>query len=202
MFQILPFYNLLNEKSRIKDLTNIDLLHKLPFYDELSIFELSDAFGWYARSYKVEIVESKDLLTQLEGTKLSIKDFFKYLLDKIKGFEYQITVKVSLRKHKGNGDIEFAIVCFNSTTKALINIKYMLDKSFQEILCRIDNLINERSCWMIESVDAEYVNISIYSPLSGSTYIKLPNKLKYSMRGLINIKSNDNKCFLWYHIYI
>ena len=127
---------------------------------------------------------------------------FKYVLDEIKGFEYQITVNVSLRKHKGNGDIEFAIVCFNSTTKALINIKYMVDKSFQEILCRIDNQINERYCWMIESVDAECVNISIYSSLSGSTYIKLPNKLKYSMKGLINIKSDGNKCFLWYHIYI
>ena len=63
LFQILPFYNLLNEKSRIKHLTNIDLLHKLPFYDELNIYELSNAFGWYARSYKVEIVDSKDLLT-------------------------------------------------------------------------------------------------------------------------------------------
>ena len=53
---------------------------------------------------------------------------------------------------------------------------------------------------MIDSVDAEYVNISINSPLSGSSYIKLPRKLKNSMKGLINIKNNDNKCFLWCHI--
>ena len=53
---------------------------------------------------------------------------------------------------------------------------------------------------MIESVDAEYVNISVYSPLSGSTYIELPPKLKNSMKGLINIKNNDKKCFLWCHI--
>ena len=44
------------------------------------------------------------------------------------------------------------------------------------------------------------MNISIYSPLSGNTHIKLSRKLRYSMKGLINIKSNDNKCFLWYHI--
>ena len=76
----------------------------------------------------------------------------------------------------------------------------MLDKSFQEILYRIDNWINEGSGWVIESVNKEYVNISIFSPLSGSSYIKLPNKLKNSMKGLINIKNNDNKCFLWCHI--
>ena len=40
----------------------------------------------------------------------------------------------------------------------------------------------------------------MYSPLSGSSYIKLPNKLKTSMKGLINFKNNDNKYFLWCHI--
>ena len=80
----------------------------------------------------------------------------------------------------------------------IINSKHDLDKSFQEILHGIDNWINEGSGWVIESVDAEYVNISIYSPLSGSTYIKLPKKLRNSMKGLI--KNNDNKCFLWCHI--
>ena len=50
----------------------------------------------------------------------------------------------------------------------------MLDKSFPEIFYRNDDWINEGSGWMIESVDAEYVNIFIYSPLSGSTYTESP----------------------------
>ena len=61
---------------------------------------------------------------------------------------------------------------------------------------RIGNWVNEGSGWIIESIDAEYVNISVYSPLSGSTYIKLPRQLKCSMKGLINIKNSDNKFFL------
>ena len=40
----------------------------------------------------------------------------------------------------------------------------------------------------------------MYSPLRGSTYIELPDKLKNPMKDLINIKNNDNKCFLWCHI--
>ena len=44
------------------------------------------------------------------------------------------------------------------------------------------------------------MNISVYSPLIGSTYIDLPNGLKNLMKGLMNIKSNDSKCFLWRHI--
>ena len=72
----------------------------------------------------------------------------------------------------------------------------MLNKSFQEILYRIDNWINERSGWIIESINGEYVNIFIYSPLVGSTFVKLPNELESSKKGLINIKNNDNKCSL------
>ena len=60
------------------------------------------------------MVDSIDPLAQLETRKLSIKDLSKYLLDEIKGFKYQIAVKVLLRKHKGNGDIEFSPVYFNS----------------------------------------------------------------------------------------
>ena len=105
-------------------------------------------------------------------------------------------MKVLLNKHKENGDIEFFPVFFNSTTKTAINLEYMLDKSFQEILCRIDNCINEGSAWVIESINVEYVNISICSPLSGSSYTELTNKLRNSVEGLINIKNNDNKYFL------
>ena len=53
---------------------------------------------------------------------------------------------------------------------------------------------------MIESIEAQYVNISLYSPLIGITYFELPSRLKHSKKGLISIKNNDNKCFLWCHV--
>ena len=37
IMQKLPFYNVLIEKPKIKDLSNIDLLYEIPFYDELSV---------------------------------------------------------------------------------------------------------------------------------------------------------------------
>ena len=51
-------------------------------------------------SCKVEVVEPKDPIVQLEASKLSIKDFFSNLLNETKGFEYQITVTVLLKKKK------------------------------------------------------------------------------------------------------
>ena len=120
----------------------------------------------------------------------------------MKSFKYQITVTVLLSKHKIIEDIECARAHFNSATKTVISSdKYMLDKSIYEILYRIDNWSNEGSGWIIKSINSEYVNISIYSPFIGSTYTELPfNVCKHSKKGLINIKNNDNKCFLWCHI--
>ena len=60
----------------------------------------------------------------------------------------------------------------------MIGPKYSLDKSIHEIFERIDNWISEVSGWIIASIDTEYVNICIDSPLSGSPYIELPDNLR------------------------
>ena len=151
-------------------------------------------------SYKVEIIEKKDLIKQLEASKSSIKDLFSDLLNETKGFKYQITLNVMLKKYKANGEIEFRPVYFNSTTKAVIYHKFSLENAFQEILCRTDNWINKASGWIVESIECQYINISTYRPLSGSSYVTLPIELRSSKIGLINIKNNDQKCCLWCHV--
>ena len=122
------------------------------------------------------------------------------LLNETRGFKYQITLKVLLKKYKPNGEIEFTPVYFNSSTKTVINHIYKLNKSFQEILYRVDAWINGGSGWIIESIESQYINISTYRPLVGSSYVDLPIKLKHPRKGLINIKNNDQKCFLWCHV--
>ena len=47
-----------------------------------------------------------------------------------------------------------------------------------------------------EFIESQYINISTYRPLSGSSYIDLPVELKSPRKGLINIKNKDQKCFL------
>ena len=118
----------------------------------------------------------KDPIVQLEAGKLSTKDLFSDLINKTKGFKYQVTVKVLLKKQKPNGEIEFAPIYFNSVAKLIINDRYKSDKSFQEILYRIDAWINQGSGWIIESIELQYINISAYKPLVGSSYIELPKK--------------------------
>ena len=110
-------------------------------------------------------MRKKTTIKQLQASKSSIKDLFSDLLNETKGFKYQITLKVMLKKYKPNGEIDFRRVYFNSTTKAVINHKFILENAFQEILHRIDNWINEVSGWIVELIESQYINISTYRPL-------------------------------------
>ena len=82
----------------------------------------------------------------------------------------------------------------------MINHRFELGESFQEILYMIDAWINSGSGWIIESSESQYINISVYRPLVGSSYIDLPIELKHPRKGLINIKNKDQKFFLWCHV--
>ena len=77
---------------------------------------------------------------------------FKDLLNEIKGFKYQITLSILLSKVRSNENVEYSPVHFNSTTKTIINDQFSLDQSFQDILYRIDNCINEGSGWIIAEI--------------------------------------------------
>ena len=46
------------------------------------------------------------------------------------------------------------------------------------MLCLANNWINEGSGWIVKLIDSQYINISTYRPLSGSSYVKFSAELK------------------------
>ena len=85
------------------------MLRELPVYNELNIVKTSKAYKEQARSYNIEIINSKDVSIQLIS-KSSIEDFFKDLLNEIKN---QITPNVSLSKYKKKKKKKFKLrICY------------------------------------------------------------------------------------------
>ena len=168
----------------------MQLLRELPFYDELNIVKNKKALSGYGRSYKIEIVDKRDVIVQLKSSQISIVKLFKDLLIELKGFKYQVTLAVLLSKVKNSGEVEYSLVYFNSLPKTVINNKFKLNY-------RLENWVIHGSGWIVQEIISQFLNVSSYLPLSGSTYIKLPAELQHPMKELINIKNNDNKCFLW-----
>ena len=100
LLKILPFYYSFIDTPRIKNLSNIQLLRELPFYDDLNIIINKAAFSGCSKSYKIEIIDKIDMIAQLKSSEISLKDLFKDLLNELKGFKYQITLCVLLSKQK------------------------------------------------------------------------------------------------------
>ena len=135
------------------------------------------------------------MITQLKSSELSIENLFKDLLIEVKGFKHQITLQVLLSKVKSRDFIEYSTNYLKSLTKTVIEKKYYLDQCFNEIIFRLENWISNGSGWNVDNTLNQYLNISSYKPLSGSTYCKLPKELLHPMKGLISIQNNDKNFF-------
>ena len=167
-----PFYKWLIKKPRIKKLSNQELLCELPFYNDINISRNERALRGYAETYKVEIINNRNLSDSLSVSKNSIKNLFDELLREKRGFKYYL--KITLKKRVNDNEFDPKTLYFNSLIKTVINRRYHLNDSFEEILNLLDIWINEGSGWIIDKIEGIYVNISNYESLSGGSYISLP----------------------------
>ena len=166
------------------------------------ISQVEKALKGYTQSFDVELRDKKDPLLQSQKSRRAVEYLFNNLLVQTKGFKFVETLQVKFVKHSNDKKI-LKNGYFNAPTDLIINatdIKLALQASQQQILNIISKWISEGSGWMIQSIENHYINIVNYNPLKGSSYIKLPQELRNSAKGLINMKNNDNECFRWCHI--
>ena len=166
------------------------------------IEEKAQAMKGYTKSYEISIKNNKDPLEQLKNTRKAIENRIKNIIESMKGLKFVQTLKVTFTKMSGEEFI-YKSAYFNSKPQAIINnteIFGSLQLSEQQILNLVAVWISEGSGWTVESVDNHYINVVQYEPMKGSSYIELPQELRNSRKGLINMKNEDNECFRWCHI--
>ena len=166
------------------------------------IDETNRAMKGYTSSFKINIKNNKDPLLQLQNTRLAIGRHIKKALSAMRGLKFIETLKVTFSKHKGDEFI-YKTAYFNSKAQTIINdisINEALQLTKQQTLNIIAQWISEGSGWIIQSIDSHHLNIVKYEPMKGSSYIQLPQELRNSAKGLINLKNIDNECFRWCHI--
>ena len=176
------------------------MLREFPFYDDINISRKERAFKRYAETYDIEINIDGNLIDSLVISKSAIKDLFSNFLREKRGFKYVLSTKIILKKRAIDNKHKYSTAYFNSQVKMVINGRYHLNDSFEEILNPLDIWIDESSAWNIDQIDGLYINTSNYQPLLGSGYIPLPKVLNSSMKGLINLKNKDHKSFMWCHV--
>ena len=171
------------------------------------IKELSRALKGHAKSYEVEIQDNMNPLNHFTKTKALVESHLKDLLKTMKGFKFIETLEVTFKKEEydpktGEREYRYKTAYFNSKAKTITNANEIgseLSISEQEILNTIDIWLSEGSGWTIDKIDSNYINIVVYQPLDGSSYMNLPDELKNSAKGLISINNKEDRCFRWSH---
>ena len=166
------------------------------------IEETDKALKGCTSSYKISIKHNKDPLLQLQNTRKAVEYHIIKALSAMKGLKFIETLKVTFSKEQDD-ELIYKSAFFNSKPQTIINnlsISEALQLTKQQILNFIVRWISEGSGWAITSVDSHYINIVKYEPMKGNSYIKLPQELRNSSKGLINMKNEDNECFRWCHI--
>ena len=172
------------------------------------IKELNRALKGHAKSYEIELQDNLNPLNHFIKTKTLVEPHLENLLKDMKGLKFIETLEVMFEKDTidsktGNCVSIYKTALFNGKAKTITkpnNIEPELNMSRQEILNVIDKWVSEGSGWVIDRIDSDYINVSLYKPLNGSSYVELPTELRNSKKGLINMKNKDEECFRWCHI--
>ena len=137
--------------------------------------------------------------------------FFQFLIDKkkvIKDFLINNTniklrlILVCLMEKKEDDKLGIKNqdkVYFHSNTHIYLtstDVKKLLNIIFREIIENINNYVKNGSGWYFKEILYLEIHTIEYKPISGSTYIPLPDWIK-SKKAIVSIRNKDNKCFIW-----
>ena len=188
-------------KSTVKRMVDYFKQNPIPLAPQINMTEVRRAMKGYARAFKINIVNERDPLFQLQETREEIGRFLKRLKVEMRGFKYSEALEVEFYKRiEGPKPHKYEKGYCDSKQHIVINthsIQESLELSQQEVLRKVANWMSEASGWVVNQVRRHYVNIANYNPLEGSSYINLPPELKNPKYGLVNIKNKDDQCFLW-----
>ena len=169
------------------------------------IKELNRALKGHVKSYEIELQDNLNPFNNFTKTRPQTES---HILKTMKGFKFIETLEVTFEKDTidsktGKRISIYKTAFFNGKAKTITkvdNIEPELNMSRQEILNVIDKWVSEGSGWVIDRIDSHYINVTLYKPLNGSSYMELPTELRNEKKQLINIKNKDDECFRWCHI--
>ena len=172
------------------------------------IKELTRALKGHAKSYEIELQDNLNPLNHFTKTRPQTESHLEDLLKTMKGFKFIETLEVTFEKDTIDSKTGKCVsihktAFFNGKAKTITkvdDIEPELNMSRHELLNVIDKWVSEGSGWVNDRIDSHYLNVTLYKPLNGSSYIELPLELRNPKKGLINIKNQDNECFRWCHI--
>ena len=156
------------------------------------------ALNGFAKKYIIKGTPGITLFQFLGNKKKILKDFLRYY----RNIKLRFVLVCNMEKKEANYELGTKIqdnVYFHSNTHINLNstdIKELLNKLFREIIANENKYIKNGSGWYFNKVIRLEIHISEYKPITGSSYIPLPDWI-IRKKAIVSIRNTDNKCFLW-----
>ena len=143
------------------------------------IKELNRALKGHAKSYEIELQDNLNPLNHFTKTRPQTESHLEDLLKTMEGFKFIETLEVTFEKDTidsktGKRVSIYKTAFFNGKAKTIAkvdDIEPELNMSRQEILNVTDKWVSEGLGWVIDRIDSHHINVTLYKPLNGSSYI-------------------------------
>ena len=122
-------------------------------------------------------------------------------MSELREFKFVKTLVLVFKKIENEDKTNFDNFYSILKSEIIVNesdIDDLFESIYFTIISNIQKSLRKGSGSIIDSVIDHTISISVYNPLAGSSYIKLPKELDHPRKGLINIENTDNnECFKW-----
>ena len=155
------------------------------------------AFKGFTSQYVIKGSPDYDTTTFLTVA----KPFMINIMDKNRNIKVKLYLNCLMKRTDSDGFTATKKFAFHSIGKKTITEATDLYEVYHEMKDEIEEKIQdiqnaEGSGWVFVEVENLTLHIDIWDSIKGSSYIDLPKELK-NKKAIINMKNEDNKCFLW-----
>ena len=166
-----------------------------PPRQSFEVRESNSALRKFARVYTIDGIEGFDARSFLDD----VREIITSILRNNRRTKVKLILKCIMEKGIIPEEIIIKPADFHSNIEVSLDGTDEDDLYFmmtERILEKLATFLRRGSGWRLRSIICLELHTVSYNPLRGETWLPLPKKLA-DKKAIINIKNEDNKCFLW-----
>lgn len=152
-----------------------------------------------ARIHQLQVTHDDDLQLSLIRNRDYILRRLQRDMAELRRIKWYMTAFVNIQPNENvepENSMRYAR-CAPRISLSLPSLGEQVEEAISDVVRSFDDLTDEGSKVLFDRVDKIQLHVAKYSPFRGSSFRPVPEWLKRSSKGLVNIKNDDNKCFLY-----
>ena len=167
--------------------------------DADGVFKINSGFKDSIAHYRVDLEPDQDIANALMSVENKLLDIVSKMIQVNGTIKFSIELFGTFVKYDADNQLINHDKSFNTQQKIISlvdDFKRIYSEMTDTILEKSEDVTLEGSGWALSKVNHVEINISKYIPISGSSYIPLPDIIK-KKHACINVQNSDKYCFIY-----